>query len=234
MRRIDFWAGIPLCFLVTGTDRVLRTLGYKGRGQDRKPKRILFIQLAEMGTMVVAYPALRKTKELFPDAELHFLCFDQVRSSLDMLLETLRLEAVVESVSEQYGEELRALTEAEQDSKQLKSSKRHLLFDRIIEELQLPFPVGPATVEGEAPTVKDGLTKQFVKKAAESIYKQLVREKRGFVRCVFKPDKAREARIKEETKATVRVIPFSADGRTGKDVVTGEDGGVEVLFAQAY
>jgi polyribonucleotide nucleotidyltransferase len=101
----------------------------------------------------------------------------QVRSSLDMLLEKLRLEAVVAPIREQYGEELRALTEAEQDSKQLKSAKRHLLFDRIIEEVQLPFPVGPATVEGEAPTVKDGLTKQFVKKAAESIYKQLVREK---------------------------------------------------------
>ncbi|HKO75445.1 MAG TPA: polyribonucleotide nucleotidyltransferase [Gaiellaceae bacterium] len=101
----------------------------------------------------------------------------QVRSSLDMLLEKVRLEAVVEAVREQYGDELRALTEAEQDSKQLKSAKRHLLFDRINEEVQLPFPVGPATVEGEAPTVKDGLTKQFVKKAAESIYKQLVREK---------------------------------------------------------
>jgi polyribonucleotide nucleotidyltransferase len=101
----------------------------------------------------------------------------QVRASLDMLLEKLRLDAIVEPVTEQYGEELRALTEAEQDSKQLKSAKRHLLFDRIIEDVQLPFPVGPATVEGEAPTVKDGLTKQFVKKAAESIYKQLVREK---------------------------------------------------------
>jgi polyribonucleotide nucleotidyltransferase len=101
----------------------------------------------------------------------------QVRSSLDMLLERERLEAVIGPVREQYGEELKALTEAEQDSKQLKSAKRHLLFDRIIEEVQLPFPVGPATVEGEAPTVKDSLTKQFVKKAAESIYKQLVREK---------------------------------------------------------
>jgi polyribonucleotide nucleotidyltransferase len=109
----------------------------------------------------------------------------QVRSSLDMLLETLRLEAVVEPVREQYGDELRALTEAEQDSKQLKSAKRHLLFDRIIEELQLPFPVGPATVEGEAPTVKDGLTKQFVKKAAESIYKQLVREKIAVEKALF-------------------------------------------------
>jgi polyribonucleotide nucleotidyltransferase len=101
----------------------------------------------------------------------------QVRSSLEMLLEKTRLDAVVEPVREQYGDELRALTEAEQDSKQLRSAKRHLLFDRIIEEVQLPFPVGPATVDGEAPTVKDGLTKQFVKKAAESIYKQLVREK---------------------------------------------------------
>jgi ribonuclease HII len=101
----------------------------------------------------------------------------QVRASLDMLLEKARLDAIVEAVREQYGEELRALTEAEQDSKQLKSAKRHLLFDRIIEEVQLSFPVGPATVDGEAPTVKDSLTKQFVKKAAESIYKQLVREK---------------------------------------------------------
>jgi polyribonucleotide nucleotidyltransferase len=101
----------------------------------------------------------------------------QVRTSLDMLLERLRLDAAASAVREQYGEELRALTEAEQDSKQLKSAKRHLLFDRIIDEVDLPFPVGPATVEGEGPVVKDGLTRQFVKKAAESIYKQLVREK---------------------------------------------------------
>jgi polyribonucleotide nucleotidyltransferase len=101
----------------------------------------------------------------------------QVRSSLDLLLEEERLQATVAAVREQYGDELRALTEAEQDSKQLKSAKRHLLFDRIVEEVELPFPVGPATVDGEGPLVKDGLTRQFVKKAAESIYKQLVREK---------------------------------------------------------
>ena len=74
-------------------------------------------------------------------------------------------------------DDLRALTEAEQDSKELKSAKRHLLFDRIVETVELPFPVGPATVEGEAPVVKDSLTKQWVKRAAESIYKDLVRKK---------------------------------------------------------
>jgi len=101
----------------------------------------------------------------------------QVRAALDVILERVRLEVVERHVREQFEDDLKALTEAEQDSKELKSAKRQLLFDRIIDEVELPFPVGPATVEGEAPSVKDSLTKQFVKKAAESIYKQLVREK---------------------------------------------------------
>jgi polyribonucleotide nucleotidyltransferase len=101
----------------------------------------------------------------------------QVRASLNLILERLRLEAVKEPVRQQFESDLRALTEAEQDSKELKSAKRHLLFDRIIENVQLAFPVGPATVDGEGPQVKDSLTKQFVKKAAESIYKELVRQK---------------------------------------------------------
>ena len=50
-----------------------------------RPRNILFIQLAEMGTMVVAYPALKKAGELYPDATLHFLCFQQIRPSVDML-----------------------------------------------------------------------------------------------------------------------------------------------------
>ena len=101
----------------------------------------------------------------------------QVRSSLNLLLERERLAAVEGPVRDQFGDELRALTEAEQDSKELKSAKRHLLFDRIVETVELPFPVGPATVDSEAPLVKDSLTRQFVKRAAEAIYKDLVRKK---------------------------------------------------------
>src|SRR5437588_1899279 len=101
----------------------------------------------------------------------------QMRQSLAMLLEQARVEAVKEPVRQQFEDDLHALTEAEQDSKELKSAKRHLLFDRIIETVELPFPVGPATVEGEGPAVKDSLTKSYVKKAAEAIYKDLVRRK---------------------------------------------------------
>src|SRR6266545_2200044 len=101
----------------------------------------------------------------------------QVRSSLNVLLERIRHAAVEAPLRAQFESDLRALTDAEQDSKELKSAKRHLLFERIIDTVELPFPVGPATVEGEAPTVKDTLTKQFVKRAAEAVYKDLVRKK---------------------------------------------------------
>jgi polyribonucleotide nucleotidyltransferase len=101
----------------------------------------------------------------------------QVRASLASVLEKQRLAAVEGPVREQFGDELRGLTEAEQDSKELKSAKRHLLFERIVESVELPFPVGPATVDGEPPVVKDSVTKSYVKKAAEAVYKDLVRKK---------------------------------------------------------
>ena len=100
----------------------------------------------------------------------------QVRMSLAQILEKQRSVAVEAVVREKFEHELRGLTEAEQDSKELKSAKRSLLFEHIIESVELPFPVGPATVDGE-PAVKDALTKGYVKKACESIYKSLVRQK---------------------------------------------------------
>jgi polyribonucleotide nucleotidyltransferase len=122
------------------------------------------------------------TDELAPplsmeSTEEDILRRSQVKASLGMVLDKVRLDAVLEHVRAQFEDDLRALTDAEQDSKELKSAKRHLLFDRIEETVELPFPVGPATVEGEAPAVKDGLTRQFVKRAAESLYKELVRRK---------------------------------------------------------
>src|SRR5579871_353275 len=105
----------------------------------------------------------------------------QARSAAAMLLEKQRNAAVEAPVREQFGDELRALTDAEQDSKALKSAKRQLLFDRIVDEVQLPFPVGAVGSDpetGEAlPAVKDSLTRSYVKKACESIYKDLVRQK---------------------------------------------------------
>jgi prolyl-tRNA synthetase len=64
--------------------------------------------------------------------------------------------------------------------------------------------------------------------------KSILETSGGFVRCFFEPDKAAEAKIKAETKATVRAIPFSQSGETGKCIVSGRETKTQVLFAQAY
>jgi ADP-heptose:LPS heptosyltransferase len=84
MRAIDFWIGIPLTFCLTIVCRIQRLLGLCASPAG-VPRNILFIQLAEMGTMVVAAPALRKARALFPDATFYFLCFREIRSSVEML-----------------------------------------------------------------------------------------------------------------------------------------------------
>src|SRR5581483_9275032 len=97
--------------------------------------------------------------------------------SLNLLLEKQRQVAAELPVREQFEADLRALTDAEQDSKELKSAKRSLLYERIVDTVQLPFPVSASEpTEGGVP-VKDPLTRQFVKKAADAIYKDLVRKK---------------------------------------------------------
>jgi polyribonucleotide nucleotidyltransferase len=96
----------------------------------------------------------------------------QMRAGLALILDKQRLVAVEGPVREQFEGELRELTDAEQDSKYLKSRKRSNLYDRIIDGVELPFP----STEGDS-EAKDGATKSWVKKAADAVYKDLVRKK---------------------------------------------------------
>lgn len=78
MRRIDRWAGVPLCFLATLAIRLApsrRTL---------PPRNALLVELSEMGSVVLADPAMRKLRRLTGCA-LHFVIFESNRASLDLL-----------------------------------------------------------------------------------------------------------------------------------------------------
>ncbi len=61
-------------------------------------------------------------------------------------------------------------------------------------------------------------------------------EKRGFVRVKWAEDSAAELAIKEETKATLRVIPFDQPegGVQGNCIYTGKPATCEAIFARAY
>jgi len=67
-------------------------------------------------------------------------------------------------------------------------------------------------------------------------FKQIITEKRGFVRVKWAEDTAAELVIKEETKATLRVIPFDQPegGVKGTCFYTGKPATCEAIFARAY
>jgi prolyl-tRNA synthetase len=64
--------------------------------------------------------------------------------------------------------------------------------------------------------------------------KEILEKQGGFVRAWFKPSVESERKVKDETKATVRCIPFDQPGGTGTCIFTGEETDTEVLFAVAY
>ncbi len=83
MQTVDRWLGVPLCFVLT----CARVLGswFRSSTIPHPPRRILFMEISEMGSMVLAYPLFCKTMELFPEAELYFLTFRQNRHAIDIL-----------------------------------------------------------------------------------------------------------------------------------------------------
>jgi ADP-heptose:LPS heptosyltransferase len=83
MRTVDRWVGIPLCLLLSATRALTR--GFRKFAPADPPRRILFMEISEMGSMVLAYPLFNKTRALFPEAELFFLTFQQNRHAIDML-----------------------------------------------------------------------------------------------------------------------------------------------------
>ena len=65
-------------------------------------------------------------------------------------------------------------------------------------------------------------------------FKQVMADRRGFLVAGWCEDAACEAAIKQETKATVRVIPIEGEASAGACVRCGKPSPREVYFAQAY
>lgn len=81
MRKIDYYLGVPLTFISTG---IIKTVDLFRKNSDSNPKKILFVELSEMGSTIIADPAMRLAKEKH-DAELFFVIFSKNKPSLDLL-----------------------------------------------------------------------------------------------------------------------------------------------------
>jgi len=84
-RKIDYWIGVPLCFALTALRRLGKALGLGRYGPAASPQNLLFIELSEMGSAVIAAPMLRKAAERYPQANLHFLVFEEIADSVRIL-----------------------------------------------------------------------------------------------------------------------------------------------------
>ncbi len=78
MRAIDYWVGVPLCFVAT-----LILAPFRPR-RRRVPGRALFIELSEMGSAILADPAMRKLRE-HAGCSLYFVIFSKNKPSLRLL-----------------------------------------------------------------------------------------------------------------------------------------------------
>ena len=65
-------------------------------------------------------------------------------------------------------------------------------------------------------------------------FKKILDDKGGFIMAHWDGTTETENRIKEETKATIRCIPFDSPEEEGKCIFTGNSSKRRVLFARAY
>jgi ADP-heptose:LPS heptosyltransferase len=82
LQRADRWVGLPLCFALTLFRRLFtRSVS----GPAHTPRSLLFIKLAEQGSTVLAYPALRRAVEMVGPDRVYFITFEDNRFILDAL-----------------------------------------------------------------------------------------------------------------------------------------------------
>ena len=126
----------------------------------------------------------------------------RVQFAVAQLVSEARDAAVYPVVKARFGDAIRALTDAEQDSKELKSAKRHALIEQIADTIDLPFPArGDA---GDAGGPLDPAARAAVVAATDRLYKETVRTKIAVEK--RRPDGRSESEIRP-IASSVSVMP---------------------------
>jgi len=83
MRAIDHWVGVPLCAVASPLVALIDSIKNVFTRGPEIPKKLLFIELSEMGSAILVDPAMRNAQAR--GAELYFLIFKSNRASLTLL-----------------------------------------------------------------------------------------------------------------------------------------------------
>ncbi|QWE18008.1 glycosyltransferase family 9 protein [Polynucleobacter corsicus] len=83
MRAIDHWVGVPLCAIASPVVALIDSAKNIFARSPEAPRKLLFIELSEMGSAILVDPAMRNAQAR--GAELFFLIFKSNRASLTLL-----------------------------------------------------------------------------------------------------------------------------------------------------
>ncbi len=83
MRKVDYYAGVPLCFVATLVKKLFALFAAR-RPAPSRPKNILLIELSEMGSTILADPMMQKLKRV-AGINIYFAIFKKNSESLKLL-----------------------------------------------------------------------------------------------------------------------------------------------------
>ncbi|OGX58030.1 MAG: hypothetical protein A2460_02045, partial [Omnitrophica WOR_2 bacterium RIFOXYC2_FULL_43_9] len=84
LKMIDCWVGIPICFILSSINAIKRFFVSK-HYTEYHPRKIMFLELSEMGSAILGYPAMRKAQALRPSCLLYLWIFKKNKDIAPLL-----------------------------------------------------------------------------------------------------------------------------------------------------
>jgi ADP-heptose:LPS heptosyltransferase len=83
LRSCDLWIGRPICWALTVAYRIKRF--FITKGPLDVPRKVLFIKLFGMGSIILAFPTINALKQKYPESSLYFLTFKENEPLLNLV-----------------------------------------------------------------------------------------------------------------------------------------------------
>lgn len=84
MRKIDYWLGIPVCFIFSILFK-LKSIFVNIPLNNKTIKKVAFLQISEMGSAVSASPSVQYVKDNFPGVQVFYVLFKKHVEIIEVL-----------------------------------------------------------------------------------------------------------------------------------------------------
>jgi len=84
LKKIDCWVGIPFCFTLS----IINTINHifiSKNPSEYHPRKIIFLELSEIGSVILGYPAMKKARELHSDCKFYLWIFKKNKDVSSLL-----------------------------------------------------------------------------------------------------------------------------------------------------